>query len=158
MRRIFWLTVPVLTLTVALFTGRGSKAGEPPGEHPGKEAKAKPEQVKEAILGYIHSDTELKGGYFLIWDDAEQRIWKLDFSKPHEKVMVLEDGTYFMCTDFRSQEKQPDGSMKTATLDIDFWLEGGKDGKLTVDRIKIHKVGGMPRFKYEADKMKPVEG
>lgn len=71
--------------------------------------------------------------------------------------MVLEDGTYFMCTDFNAQEKQPDGSLKTDTLDIDFWLEEQEDGTLKVSMIKIHKVRGVPRFQYQADKIKPVE-
>ena len=158
MRRIFWLTVPVLTLAMALFARSGSEAGEHHGEHAGHDGKIKPEQVTEAILNYIHWDSKLKGGYFLIWVDQERRTWRLDFSKPHGKVMVLEDGTYFVCADFRTTEKRPDGSVKTADLDIDFWLEMGEDCKLTVSTIKIHQVGGKSRFKYEMDKMKPLKG
>lgn len=153
---VFFMTVAMM-LFGALFSGSELRAQEHPGEHPGKEEKIKPDQVKEAILDYIHWDTKLKGGYFLIWDDKEQRVWKLDFPELHKKVMVLEDKTYFMCTDFNAKEKQPDGSVKTATLDIDFWLEKGGDGKLKVSMAKIHKVGGVPRFKYEEDKIKPIK-
>lgn len=157
MRHTIFMMILALTLLGAFFSGIELRAQEHPGEHPGKEEKVKPDQVKEAILDYIRWDTKLKGGYFLIWDDKEQKVWKLDFSELHKKVMVLEDKTYFMCTDFKAKEKQPDGSVKTATLDIDFWLEKGGDGKLKVSRAKIHKVGGVPRFEYEGDKIKPVK-
>ncbi len=157
MRRTIFMMILALTLLGAFFSGSELRAQEHPGEHPGKEEKVKIDQVRDAILDYIRWDTKLKGGYFLIWDDKEQKVWKLDFSELHKKVMVLEEKTYFMCTDFNAKEKQPDGSVKTATLDIDFWLEKGKDGKLKVSMAKIHKVGGVPRFKYEGDKIKPVK-
>ncbi len=71
--------------------------------------------------------------------------------------MVLEDKTYFACVDFNGKVKQPDGSVKTATLDVDFWLEQGNDGNLKVSEIRIHKIGGVPRYKYEGDKIKPIK-
>ena len=157
MRHKIFVMILALTLLGALFSGIKLRAQEHPGEHPGKAEKIKPDQVKEAILDYIRSDTKLKGGSFLIWDDKEQRIWNLDFSELHKKVMVLEDKTYFACVDFNAQVKQPDGSVKTATLDIDFWLEKGEDGNLKVSMIKIHKVGGVPRYKYEGDKIKQIK-
>ncbi len=73
------------------------------------------------------------------------------------QVRVIEGKTYFMCIDFNASEKQPDGKVKTTTLDIDFWLEED-EGNLKVSEIKIHKVEGTPRFKYEEDEIKPLDG
>lgn len=156
MRRFFLPSVFTLILFVVLLSGGEFRAQEHPGEHPGKEEKIKPDQVKAAILDYIRWDTKLKGGYFLIWDDEGELVWKLDFSELHKKVMVLEDGTYFMCVDFNAKEKQPDGSVKTNILDLDFWLEE-EDGTLQMSMIKIHKVSGVTRFQYEKNQIRPVE-
>lgn len=152
MSRIILTTLIALTSLIIFFSGSELSTQE----HPGKEEKINPDKVREAIMSYIQQDTKLKG-YFLIWDDKEQHVWKLDFSKLHEKAMVLKDETYFMCTDFKAEEKQPDGSVKTATLDIDFWLDKGEDSNLKVSMIKIHKVRGVPRFQYEEDEIKPIK-
>jgi hypothetical protein len=141
--------VVTLVLFGALFSGSELRAQEHPGEHPGKEAKIKPDQVKEAILDYIRWDTKLKGGSFLIWDDKEQRVWNLDFSELHKKVMVLEDKTYFACVDFNAQMKQPDGSVKTATLDIDFWLE---KEDLSMKEIRLSRLKNEESEEYPAEK------
>ena len=145
MRRILLGTVTILTALAALLSGGELRAEEHPGKHLEEQATVNPEQVKEAILDYIHRDTELKGGYFLLWDDKEKRVLKLDFSELHKKVNVLEDETYFMCVDFNAREQKPDGSVNTETLDIDFWLKQGENGKLNVSRIKVHKVDGVAR-------------
>jgi hypothetical protein len=136
-----------LYLTLLIFAPllRGQ---EHPGEHPGVEEKIRPNDVRQAIMDYINRDTALKGGYFLIWDDKEGKVWKLRFSKLHDKVRVIEGETYFMCTDFSSEKD---------TLDIDFWLEEDILGNLKVTKIKIHKVNKKPRFTYEGNKIKELK-
>lgn len=145
MRRILLGTVATLTAFAALLSVGELRAEEHPGKPLGEQAAVSPEQVKEAILDYIRRDTELKGGYFLLWDDKEERVLKLDFSEFHKKVNFLEDESYFMCVDFHAKEEKPDGSVTTETLDIDFWLKQGENGRLDVIRIKVHKVDGVVR-------------
>ncbi|MEN3046992.1 MAG: hypothetical protein ABDH49_08490 [Candidatus Hydrothermales bacterium] len=43
--------------------------------------------------------------------------------------------------------------MEKKTLDLDFWLKEEKR-RLEVTDIKIHKVSGKERFKYEVKKLK----
>jgi len=76
-------------------------------------------------LDYIRWDTKLEGVYSLIWDDEESKNLRLDYSKLHHKVRLIEGKAYFMCTDSNAQEKQPDGLVKTNVLDIDpGWMRG----------------------------------
>src|SRR4029079_3230824 len=44
-----------------------------------------------------------------------------------------ENGHFFACTDFRA------AGTKDQIYDVDFWISE-KDGKMTVDQIKVHKV------------------
>ncbi|MEO0295058.1 MAG: hypothetical protein ABIM85_03455, partial [candidate division WOR-3 bacterium] len=124
-------------------------AQEHPGEHPGRLEKIRPDDVKRAITDYVNTDSKLKGGYFLIWDPELKQVWKLNFKELHKEVRVLSDGTYFMCSDF----KVADGE---TILDIDFWLKEDMMGLKVVD-IKIHKISGKERFKYEGEKIKELK-
>ena len=147
--------VGLVGIYLALMFTFSAIAQEHPGKALGKKADVTPDHVKKAIVDYIQWDSDLKGGYFLIWDEQEQRVWSLKFSKPHGGVREVKDEEYFLCTDFKAESKQPDGSISTTVFDLDFWVKQDEDVKLIVDQIKIHKVAGIPRFKY--DKMKPLE-
>ncbi len=124
-------------------------AQEHPGEHPGMVEKIRPDDVKKTITDYINTDSNLKGGFFLIWDPELKQVWRLNFKALHKEVRVLSDGTYFMCTDFKLAEGE-------TILDIDFWLKE-EEGELKVTDIKIHKVTGKERFKYEGEKIKELK-
>ena len=140
-----------LMLTVSVI------AQEHPGKPLGRTQDVTPDQVKKAILDYIKRDSFLKGGYFLMWDKQEERVWKLKFSRPHSGVREVEDQKYFLCTDFKNVHKQPDGSISTTVFDLDFWAKKDNDGTLVVDQIKIHKVAGIPRFQYDKRGMEILE-
>ena len=62
------------------------------------------------------------------------RTCSLEFVDTHQPVRQLDnDGHYFACTDFRV------AGTKDQIYDIDFWVSD-KDGTMTVDQTKIHKV------------------
>ncbi len=151
------LLMGLLSLFWGLIFTSSLIAQEHPGKALSKRADVTPDQVKKAILDYVRWDSNLKGGYFLIWDENEQQVWKLRFSRPHGGVRVVEGEKYFLCTDFKAESKQPDGSISTTLFDLDFWVKQDEDDKLRVDQIKIHKVAGIPRFRYKNDEMKPLE-
>jgi len=141
----------IFASAIICFTPLKSLSQEHPGEHPGVIERIRPQDVKDAIRDYIKGDMKLKGGYFLIWDSKLSKVWRLNFSKLHKEVRVLKDGTYFMCTDFKDV-------VKGTVLDIDFWLrEDEETGELNVVDIKIHKVGGKPRFTYEGEEIRELK-
>ncbi len=145
-------TTLLAILIFSLFLGAGYSPAEEehPGGHPGI-ALVEKDAVKKAIEEYIEKDTELKGGYFLLWDDKEKQTLRLEFSRFHEKVRYIEDeGAYFVCTDFISLDNR-------RLIDVDFWLKPTEDGSLEVTAIKIHKVNNRPRFIYEKDRIRPLE-
>ena len=74
------------------------KPAEHPGEpveHPGKPAaKVTAEDIRKGIQAYINKDTQLKGGYFLIWDDQAKRPRVLQLVRVHEKLNKLTAADY----------------------------------------------------------------
>lgn len=128
--------------------GTAEHAGKP-AEHPGKKAaQYTARDIKDALTSYVDKDVSLKGGYFLIYDAKNAKPWALTFSKIHDPVRVINDKSYFACTDFKSGK---------TVLDIDFWFEPDGKGKLKLTEIKIHKDNGKPRYTFEKDQMVEVK-
>lgn len=127
---------------IVLAPGSLGTAQEHP-EHPTKAAaKEKPEITMEtlaqAITDYINKDTDLKGGYFLVYDSQAQKPLALTLEKVHkDKLAKVGENLYFACTDL----KEKGGS----TYDLDFFMKGSNSG-LTVTEVTIHKENGNPRY------------
>ncbi|MEO0271304.1 MAG: hypothetical protein ABIN15_06415 [candidate division WOR-3 bacterium] len=138
---IFFISISLISLNLI--------AQEHPGEHPGRLEKIRPDDLKRAITDYVNTDSKIKGGYFLIWDTELKQVWRLNFKGLHKEVRVLSDGRYFMCSDFISADGE-------TILDIDFWLKEDMMDLKVVD-IKIHKISGKERFKYEGEKLKELK-
>ncbi len=132
---------------------------EHPGEHPGGPAvKITAETIRKGITSYIKKDTNLKGGYFLIWDAKVKRARVLQLVKVHDKLNKLSgvgyqsifkakapaDEVYFACCDFREVGGK-------ATLDLDFYMQATPAG-LEPFRIVIHKENGKARLTYPPTK------
>ena len=114
-------------------------------EHPTKTTlKPKPEVTKEmmaqAITGYINKDTEMKGGYFLVYDPQDKKPLTLTLEKVHQdKLSQVGENLFFACTDLKSTDGK--------TYDLDFFMKG-MDSGLSVSEIMIHKVDGTPRYSW----------
>lgn len=123
--------------------------GEHPGhegsgtEHPGKAITAT--DIKAAMMTHIEKKTKNQKP-FVIKDKKLKKTWRLNFVKIHDPVRMIDDKTYFACTDFKS-------TSSSDVLDLDFWLVPTSSGKLKVVEEKIHKVNGKPRFTYEGNKL-----
>jgi len=151
----FGLLVILTTVALALFSGPAIYAQEHP-EHPTKAKKEKKEhpehpteakasavtveQMAHAITHYINSDSELKGGFFFVYDASAKKTLQLTLDKVHtERLSQCGDNLFFACSDFKSAS----GKM----YDLDFFMES-KDGKLAVTEIMIHKEDGKARYSW----------
>lgn len=124
----------------------GGAAKEHPKEHPNKAAKDKTFQndYEKFVKEYLASEAQKTGGVYTIHDDVENKDWKLELVKVHKnKICMLQEGkTCFACADL----KEIGGNNK---LDLDFYAKKSEDGKMTMERVLIHKVNDKPRFTYD---------
>jgi hypothetical protein len=134
---------------------------EHPVEHPKPPARPKPvlvpltkETIAASIKGYVDWDTDLKGGYFLIYDKENEEVLMLTLDKVHKDRLSKTGPTIaFACCDF----KTPDGKL----YDLDFWMRQAPEG-LKVTEVMVHKEAGEPRYNWKQEegiwKRVPVEG
>src|SRR6202789_74255 len=122
----------------------------PASEHPGHLATKRGWEVMSAVEQNAMQETLKNNGVFKLKDDKTGQELTLEFVDTHQPVRQLDDGHYFACTDFRV------AGTKDQIYDIDFWVSD-KDGKMTVDQTKVHKVpelkGGqwiqVPRYEWK---------
>ena len=106
----------------------------PASEHPGHLATKRGWEVMSAVEHNAVKESAKNNGVFKIKDDKTGKELALEFVDTHQPVRQLDnDGHYFACTDFRVV------GTKNEIYDIDFWVSD-KDGKMTVDQAKVHKV------------------
>ncbi len=167
-KRGVWL---VVVLAVALLATAGFVyAAEHPAEHPSgtmqmehpakqmggmQQAELTKQDLADAIRTYVDKDSDLKGGYFLIYDRQEEEPLVLTLKDVHEdRLATIGNGTYFACADFVT----PDGKL----YDLDIFMKGTNKDNMEVTDITIHKAGGKERYTWFEDKgvwkMKPLPG
>jgi hypothetical protein len=106
----------------------------PASEHPGHLATKRGWEVMSAVEQNAMTESLKNNGVFKLKDDKTGKELSLEFVDTHQPVRQLDnDGHYFACTDFRVV------GTKDQIYDIDFWVSD-KDGKMTVDQTKVHKV------------------
>jgi YHS domain-containing protein len=106
----------------------------PASEHPGHLATKRGWEVMSAVEQSAVREGLKNNGVYKIKDDKTGKELELEFVDTHQPVRQLDnDGHYFACTDFRVV------GTKDQIYDIDFWVSD-KDGKMTVDQTKVHKV------------------
>ena len=106
----------------------------PASEHPGHLATKRGWEVMSAVEQNAVKQSLKNNGVFKIKDEKTGKDLDLEFVDTHQPVRQLDnDGHYFACTDFRVV------GTKDQIYDIDFWVSD-KDGKMTVDQTKVHKV------------------
>lgn len=118
---------------------------EHPSEHPKKSKKAarKPsitmKDLAKAIEKYVKDDSDLKGGYFLVYDPVGKKTLELVLDKVHkERLAKVSENTYFACADF----KTPEGKV----YDLDIFMKGSSADSLTVTEVSVHKEDGKARY------------
>jgi hypothetical protein len=105
----------------------------PASEHPGHVAQKRGWEVMSAVEANALAESAKDSGVFKLKDDQTGKDLQLQFIDTHQPVRQLDNGHFFACTDFRAV------GTKDEIYDIDFWLSE-KDGKMTVDQVKVHKV------------------
>lgn len=116
---------------------------EHPSEHPTAEKKVTVETLAAAIENYINDDAELKGGWFMVWDQEKKEPLALKLVKVHkERLADIGGGVYFACTDLKSPADK--------IYDLDFFMKDTENG-LKVTEISIHKESGAPRYNWKEE-------
>ena len=106
----------------------------PASEHPGHMAQKRSWEVMSAVEQNALQASLKDGGVFKLKDDKTGKTLDLQFINTHQPIRQLDDdGHFFACTDFRA------AGTKDQIYDVDFWISE-KDGKMTVDQVKVHKV------------------
>ena len=106
----------------------------PASEHPGHVAQKRSWEVMSAVEQNALQTSLKDGGVFKLKDDKTGKDLDLVFVDTHQPIRQLDnDGHFFACTDFRAS------GTKDQIFDVDFWISE-KDGKMSVDQVKVHKV------------------
>ncbi len=126
---------------------KNTAAKEHPKEHPNKAAQDKTFQsdYEKFVKDYVAAEAKKSGGAYTIHDDVSNKDWKLELVKVHKNkiCMLQEEKTCFACADLKEVDS-------TNKLDLDFYANKSPDGKMTMDKVMIHKVNGKPRFTYDS--------
>lgn len=116
-------------------------------EHPTKKAPAKAvtkEELAEAIEEYVTKDAELKGGYFLVYDQEAGETLALKLDLVHKaRLSRISADVYFACADF----KTPKGK----TYDLDVFMKGTTKNNLKVTEVAVHKEEGKARYTWHEE-------
>ena len=109
-------------------------------------------EVMSAVEQNALAQAAKNNGVFKLKDDKTGQVLQLEFIDTHQPIRQLDDnGHYFACTDFRVV------GTKDQIYDIDFWVTD-KDGKMSVEQTKVHKVPELKRRAVGAGAALRVEG
>ncbi|MFH1379588.1 MAG: TlpA disulfide reductase family protein [bacterium] len=97
--------------------------------------------VRTSIEAYIKEEIKLKGGFFLQYDEKEDKTWKLLFDNVNQRVRRLQGNVYAAGVDFKTSGDDPDH------VNLDFYMKR-TGNKLEPQQVKIHIVNGKERYKY----------
>lgn len=111
------------------------------------------DEVAEAIASYVQKDMDLKGGYFMVYDDVDDKALLLRLDDVHrDRLGNFGDDTYFCSADFTD----PAG---TAYV-LDIFMRGESASELKPTQISIYEKDGVPRYTWTEEdgiwRMKPV--
>ncbi len=117
-----------------------------PQEHPEHPTTVKSDidrdSLAKAIKDYVKQDTELRGGYFMVYDQKAQKTLALKLVLVHKaKLSKVAKDVYFACADFKAS----DGKM----YDLDIFMKGNGMDNMKVTEISIHKEDGKPRYTWQ---------
>ena len=124
---------------------------EHPSEHPKEHSHEHPgavqtnevtkEDIAEAVTSYVEEDSDVKGGFFMVYDDVAQAPLVLTMKKVHrDRLSRVGADLYFVCADFAT----PEGKL----YDLDIFMEGPDRDHLEVTEITVHKEQGNPRYTW----------
>lgn len=151
----------IFSAAMLVFTAWGLALAEHPTEHPAEhpehpEAQATKltvDELSDAIEIYLADDSDLKGGYFMVYDGVNKEVLALELVKIHKDRLSNTGGdVYFVCADLKATNGK--------IYDLDIFMHGETADALTIDSITVHKESGVARYTwFEKDgtwHMKPV--
>ncbi len=139
---IRWFCGLAIATALGLFPAAVS-ADEHPSEHPKEHPQSKSsgltkDALAKAIQDYVEKEVKLKGGYFLIYDQAARKPLVLSLDHVHDdRLSRVSEGVYFACADFKTPENR--------VYDLDIFMKQAESG-LEVTEISVHKEDGKARY------------
>ena len=98
------------------------------------------EEIRSAMSQHVENEAAKTGGNFEVMDVDINKVRRLKMKRVHERVGKTGD-YFYSCADFEDVD-----SGELLDLDIDVALKGKQ---LEVADVRIHKVGGNPRYTYD---------
>ena len=99
------------------------------------------DELADTIEAYVKKESELHGGYFVVFDEKAGKELKLTLDKVHRKrLSKVGRNRYFACADF----KTPEGKM----YDLDVFMTGPDKDHLTFSKFMVHKEAGKERYTW----------
>lgn len=127
--------------------GKASSGSEKASGHHGHSKSEKKggldvEQVVDAVRKYVVVDSKTKGGYFMVWDDQEEKALALSLDKIHRSPpRQVSDNVFLVCADF----KATDGKVYV----LDLYVKEDRRGKIKItDVVTVRKVDKKARYKW----------
>ena len=139
----------IFIAAVIVFTSRGLALADHPAEHPAEHpehpktpvVELTVDQLSDAIQSYVDHDSELKGGYFMVYDDVNNEGLALTMVKIHkDRLSNIGGDVYFCCADFKATNGK--------IYDLDIFMHGDTADDLTIDSITVHKEKGVARYTW----------
>ena len=139
-RRIRWCFGLSAAVALVLSPATNS-AAEHPAEHPQAESTGMTkETIAKAVGDYVQKETNLKGGYFLVYDQVANKPLVLALDRVHkDRLSKVSEGVYFACADFKTPENR--------VYDRDIFMKQTESG-FEVTEISIHKEEGKARYNW----------
>ncbi len=98
------------------------------------------EAIRSTMREYVQAQAARHGGYFIVKDPDTDNMRKLSLTRVQERVGKT-GNYYYSCADFKDVD-----SGEILDLDLDV---ADRYGVLKVADVRIHKVGGEPRYTYD---------
>ena len=134
----------LVVLTAGICLGVTPAVAQEHPEHPSSDAELTKDSLGDAIEMLVASMEELQGGYFCVFDDANNTPLALTLDKVHrERLASLGDGVYFACADFKA--------VNGGTYDLDIFMtqeSGGMFNGFMPTRVTVHKQDGEARYTW----------
>jgi len=138
--RVLFVMLGIFCFTV------GSINAEHPGAQPTKKVAGiiSMEELVEAIEVYVNQDMELRGGYFMVYDQKVKKPLALKLDRVHKEIGTIGNNIYFACAYFKTTEGK--------LYDLDFFMKGTEKNNLRMTEITVHKEAGKPRYNWYEEK------
>jgi hypothetical protein len=104
-------------------------------------AQVTSEGLGDAAEKFIEKSKKESAGKFIVFDHVTETQYDMKLISIHDsKVHKIDADKYFVCVDVMDE--------KGVKYDVDIFIQGSTNDKLTVYEMKIHKANGKVRYSW----------